>query len=224
MQVTGAESASSGPTQVGTGMYRHDDKDTSARSPRAAEPRRETLLSDFTLTPISAAGAPRSRPRGLPSCRRRRGGTRAARRARAARHGDRARGRLTGLRIFRGLCALLPIGSIRLATLTASGGHARSVAEPSQGRRPVPFRTPAPLAVPTDVTDDQKYWYFGTQQRWFLVLRFSDLDRPAPQPEPVRARRPPRRRHGPAGAPDGGRVAAGLYASTRRRRGTQTRA
>jgi cellulose synthase (UDP-forming) len=26
--------------------------------------------------------------------------------------------------------------------------------------------------VPTDVSDEQKYWYFGPQKRWFLVLRF----------------------------------------------------
>jgi cellulose synthase (UDP-forming) len=36
----------------------------------------------------------------------------------------------------------------------------------------VPIRTRAPLPIPTDVTDDQKYWYFGAQKRWFLVLRF----------------------------------------------------
>ncbi len=26
--------------------------------------------------------------------------------------------------------------------------------------------------VPSEVTDEQKYWYFGPQQRWFLVIRF----------------------------------------------------
>jgi cellulose synthase (UDP-forming) len=26
--------------------------------------------------------------------------------------------------------------------------------------------------VPSDVTDEQKYWYFGSQQRWFLIIRF----------------------------------------------------
>jgi cellulose synthase (UDP-forming) len=36
----------------------------------------------------------------------------------------------------------------------------------------VPVRTRSPLRLPTEVTDEQKYWYFGAQKRWFLVLRF----------------------------------------------------
>jgi cellulose synthase (UDP-forming) len=36
----------------------------------------------------------------------------------------------------------------------------------------VPVRTRSPLRIPTDVSDDQKYWYYGPQKRWFLVLRF----------------------------------------------------
>lgn len=36
----------------------------------------------------------------------------------------------------------------------------------------MPGRTVTPQLVPSDVTDDQKYWYFGPQQRWFLVVRF----------------------------------------------------
>ena len=36
----------------------------------------------------------------------------------------------------------------------------------------MPGRTSSPQLVPTDVTDEQKYWYFGTQRRWFLVARF----------------------------------------------------
>jgi cellulose synthase (UDP-forming) len=33
-------------------------------------------------------------------------------------------------------------------------------------------RTRSPQLIPTDVTDEQKYWYFGPQRRWFLVVRF----------------------------------------------------
>jgi cellulose synthase (UDP-forming) len=36
----------------------------------------------------------------------------------------------------------------------------------------VPVRTRSPLPIPTDVSDEQKYWYFAAQKRWFLVLRF----------------------------------------------------
>jgi cellulose synthase (UDP-forming) len=36
----------------------------------------------------------------------------------------------------------------------------------------VPGRTLTPQWVPSDVTDEQKYWYFGPQRRWFLVVRF----------------------------------------------------
>ncbi|MBV9869018.1 MAG: glycosyltransferase [Frankiaceae bacterium] len=36
----------------------------------------------------------------------------------------------------------------------------------------MPVRTRSPLPIPTDVTDQQKHWYFGPQKRWFLVLRF----------------------------------------------------
>jgi cellulose synthase (UDP-forming) len=36
----------------------------------------------------------------------------------------------------------------------------------------VPVRTRTPLRVPTEVTDQQKYWYFGPQRRWFPLLRF----------------------------------------------------
>jgi cellulose synthase (UDP-forming) len=36
----------------------------------------------------------------------------------------------------------------------------------------VPSRTVPHERVPSDVTDEQKYWYFGPQQRWFLVIRF----------------------------------------------------
>jgi cellulose synthase (UDP-forming) len=36
----------------------------------------------------------------------------------------------------------------------------------------VPIRTWSPQEIPSDVTDEQKYWYFGPQQRWFLVIRF----------------------------------------------------
>jgi cellulose synthase (UDP-forming) len=33
-------------------------------------------------------------------------------------------------------------------------------------------RTRSPQAIPSEVTDDQKYWYFGPQRRWFLLVRF----------------------------------------------------
>lgn len=36
----------------------------------------------------------------------------------------------------------------------------------------MPVRTRTPLRIPTDVSDEQKHWYFGPQKRWFLVLRF----------------------------------------------------
>jgi cellulose synthase (UDP-forming) len=37
----------------------------------------------------------------------------------------------------------------------------------------VPLRTRSPIRLPTEVSDEQKYWYFGAQKRWFLVLRFA---------------------------------------------------
>jgi cellulose synthase (UDP-forming) len=36
----------------------------------------------------------------------------------------------------------------------------------------VPVRTWSPLEIPSDVSDTEKYWYFGTQRRWFIVVRF----------------------------------------------------
>jgi cellulose synthase (UDP-forming) len=37
----------------------------------------------------------------------------------------------------------------------------------------VPGRSSTGYPLPSDVTDDQKYWYFGPQQRWFLLVRFA---------------------------------------------------
>jgi cellulose synthase (UDP-forming) len=36
----------------------------------------------------------------------------------------------------------------------------------------LPARTVPVIKVPNGVTDAQKYWYFGAQRRWFVVLRF----------------------------------------------------
>jgi cellulose synthase (UDP-forming) len=55
--------------------------------------------------------------------------------------------------------------------------HSRQGLDRVPNRKPMPIRPTSiraagPQFVPSEVTDDEKYWYFGPQQRWFLVVRF----------------------------------------------------